>query len=55
LSNNLTLSASFLPARETTTASNGAKLTTTLSRWGERVQVATPPADSTRSSHSVGG
>jgi hypothetical protein len=56
LSNSLTLSAaSFLPARETTTASDGAKLTTNLSRWGERVQIATPLADSTRSSHSVEG
>jgi hypothetical protein len=55
LSNSLTLSASFLPARETTTASDGAKLTTTLSRWGERVQVTTPPAASIRSSSSVQG
>lgn len=56
LSNSLTLSAaSFLPDRETTTASDGAKLTTNLSRWGERVQIATPPADSIRSSRSVDG
>jgi len=55
LSNDLTVSAgSFLPARETTTASGGVKLTTSLSRWGERVQVAIPPAVSTRSSLSAG-
>jgi hypothetical protein len=55
LSNSLTVAAaSFLPARETTTASGGVKLTTTLSRWGERVATTAPPADSIRSSRSLG-
>jgi hypothetical protein len=55
LSNSLTVAAaSFLPARETTTASGGVKLTTSLSRWGERVPTTAPPADSIRSSRSVG-
>jgi hypothetical protein len=56
LANSLTVWAtSFLPARETTTASDGGKLTTTLSRWSERVQVSAPPVDSTQTSVSVGG
>jgi hypothetical protein len=54
LSNSLTVSAaSFLPARETTTASGG-KLTTSLSRWGERAQVTAPAAEVTRTASSVG-
>ena len=55
LANMLTLSAgTFLPTRATTTASSGVKLTTNLSRWGERVQVSAPPAGSIRTSSSIG-
>jgi hypothetical protein len=56
LSNTLTLSATgaTLPIEETTTAS-GSRETLTLSKWGERVDIAAPPAGSTIPFSKVSG
>jgi hypothetical protein len=49
LSNTLTISTngSTLPTDEASAASDGAKVTTVFSKWGEHVLVSTPPASST--------
>jgi len=57
LSSRLTVSASglTLPIEVTTAASNGAKATTKLSKWGEDVLVSAPPAASTVASSKITG
>jgi hypothetical protein len=57
VSNRLTISASgmALPVEATSTASDGTTATTTLSRWGEPVQVGAPPIASTIASSKVTG
>jgi hypothetical protein len=57
LANTLTVSAAGtdLPITKSATASGGAKITTTLSKWGEQVAVSAPPASSTMASSKLGG
>ena len=57
LSNTLTVSTGLLtlPVVETATASGGTKVTTTLSNWGERVSVNSPPVASTIASSKITG
>jgi hypothetical protein len=44
-----------LPVKETALISNGAKATTTLSRWGEQVVVGVPPSSVTITSSKITG
>jgi hypothetical protein len=57
LSNKLTVSASGtnLPIEETATSSSGVKVSTTISKWGEQVDVQAPPASSTVASSTTAG
>ena len=57
LANTLTLSAdgTNLPITKTATATGGTKVTTTLSKWGEKVAVSAPPASSTMPSSKFPG
>jgi hypothetical protein len=57
LSNRLTISAAgtALPVEVTSTASDGTKATTTLSKWGEQVLVSAPPIASTIASSKITG
>ncbi len=43
------------PVKETALISNGAKATTTLSRWGEQFVVGVPPAAATITSSTITG
>jgi hypothetical protein len=55
LSNSLTISAAKLPVKEVSTDTAGVTATTTISKWGESVAVATPAASSTVSSSTISG
>src|ERR1039457_5330065 len=57
LSNTLTVSAgaTTLPVEETATDSSDTKVTTMLSKWGERVLVTAPPIASTIASSKITG
>jgi hypothetical protein len=57
LSNSLTVAVggTNLPVQETETDGSGVKVTTTLSKWGESVQVGTPAPASTIDSSQITG
>jgi hypothetical protein len=57
LSNTLSISAkgTKLPVEETSTDGSGEKVTTTLSKWGEAVEVHAPAASSTIAASAVTG
>jgi hypothetical protein len=44
-----------LPVKDIALFSNGAKATTTLSRWGEQVVVSIPPSSVTITSSKITG